>query len=368
MPSVRHFQVKSLSIKNLITGSLFASLILTITTLLTLPLAAQNLPGQLPGGNHNPGRAQPNKAPRTQGPGKKVDIPIPNQTQLLTKDKFNLAVTYYPPPTNEEEPDAGKSVVPFIVVHNWKESREQTNQFAKFLQLQGNAVIIPDLRGHGVSTTIEGRDKPVTYDKLSRDQRAMVIDDLETCKKFLVKRNNDGEVNIDLLNVVAVGDMAPVATQWVLNDWTLFPPKNTSGIKQAQDVKGLVLIAPKKKFGAYSLSKILKHPLFTSGTGNEMPIMLVWGEDDKVAGRDAKSIYTALEKGRPELPEFNSSEERLAAKTLFEAKIEKSEANASQLIGRENVKGLWKYIANTMTAKAKLKIDERPWINRASDK
>lgn len=297
-------------------------------------------------------------------PGKKPKLitPEPENVVLETKDRFSLASTYYAPAYIEGEEENGKSAIPFMVMHDWGASREQTFRFALFLQKKGHAVIIPDLRGHGASTSRIGLDKAITYDKMKKTDRSLVILDFEACKKFLVKRNNAGECNIDLLNLVVVGEMSSVAAKWAIDDWTLYPVRGADGVKQAQDVKGIVFIAPRKKFGSFALSKLLKHQLLSSRNG--IPLMLVWGELDEVAGKDASSVHKLLEKARPEPDESTPKEELLAARSLFKASIKNSELTGNELISRESVKGLWAYMANTMSAKTRLGESRYPWVNR----
>ena len=324
----------------------------------------QNLPGVPPRATNKPAQARQARPVQQE----KVTIPEPEEVRLQTKDGFILVGTWYAPPTQEDKKasNTGKETVPYIVLHDWESSRRQTFQFAKFVQARGNGVLIPDLRGHGKSTQVEGSDKPQTFDKLAKSQRVMLMEDIESCKRFIVQRNNSGEVNVDLLTLVAVGRMAPVATRWALNDWTMFPARSPSGIKQAQDVKGLVLVSPRKKFGQFSMAQTIRHPLFTGKSGREMPMLLVWGSEDKNCNKDAKSIFSTLEKGRPDISQLETKEEQMAAKTLYSAKIEGSSLDANGLIANKNsVRNLWSYIESTMTQKAKKDIDQRKWQDRS---
>lgn len=304
------------------------------------------------------------KAPQGKGKPGKIEIPKPDHVTLTTTDNVQLACTYYAPPIDPENRETGKSAVPYLLIHDWEGSRENTYQLALFLQSKGHAAMIFDLRGHGASTRVEGRDSSVDYDKFNRQEMNSVILDIECCKKFLVQKNNAGELNIDLLTVLAIGEMAPVAAQWVVNDWYQFPAFNAEGIKQGQDVKMLILVAPRKKFSNYSLTTILKHALFIGGAQRPLPVMLVWSEDDDDGGKDAKSIYTALDKVRGEENLQGTKEERLAAATLFKADIERSELTGTQLISDQRITGLWEYIASTSADKIKLQLEERPWASR----
>lgn len=329
-------------------------------------LSGQNLPGTANPRKQLARPAQQKKTPAQE----KVTIPDAVNVVVETKDGFTLNCSWLAAPFDEKADDSsGKSVVPYLILHDWESSRRQTFAFGRFVQSRGNAVLIPDLRGHGTSTTVAGQKKPVTFDRLGKAQRVNITQDIEACKRFLIQKNNAGDINVDLLVVVAVGKMVPPAVQWSLNDWTAFPARSPStGVKQGQDVKGLVLVSPKKKFGTFSLSQTLRHTMFTGNSGNEMPIMMVWATEDKACAKDAKSMFNTLEKGRPDISELPRNEQAVA-KTLFSAKIDRSSLDANGLIANPNgVKGLWQYIESKMTEKVKQDIDRRQWEDRSRKK
>ncbi len=120
-------------------------------------------------------------------------------------------------------------------------------------------MIVPDLRGHGGSTTLKRPNQNANVKLksprmgLSRpDGRPVSVNivmdymvrfDMETAKGFLTQKNNNdpGEVNIELLCVVAFQESAVVAANWAAQDWSWqqFP-----ALKQGQDVKAIALISP----------------------------------------------------------------------------------------------------------------------------
>ena len=79
--------------------------------------------------------------------------PQPEDITLTTEDGVKLAVTYY-------AGTKGKDSIPVILLHGYGflESRKDYAGLAPYLQDElGCAVIVPDLRGHGDSTSRQGR-------------------------------------------------------------------------------------------------------------------------------------------------------------------------------------------------------------------
>ena len=128
--------------------------------------------------------------------------PAPEEVTLETKDKVQLACTYYAPSkppqpaseakedpnaeaTAEEDPIDGKRVIPYIILHDWESSRKDTAALAEFLSAQGNAVIIPDLRGHGDSTTVAGYDKEINAADFNSTKINAVMEDIERCLSLI---------------------------------------------------------------------------------------------------------------------------------------------------------------------------------------
>ena len=68
---------------------------------------------------------------------------------LQTSDGLELTLTYY-------RGTKGKQTIPVVLLHGWKQSRNDYKDLAPALQAQGYAVIVPDLRGHGESTHLKG--------------------------------------------------------------------------------------------------------------------------------------------------------------------------------------------------------------------
>ena len=178
-----------------------------------------------------------------------VMIPEPETVQLQTKDGVTLSCTYY----------AGidkKHTIPIIIVHDYAGRGSQVHPLASLLQHTqvdgcGFAVIVPDMRGHGESTQLLN-GKTLKHDKLKPAHFAAMVEDLDTAKRFLLAKNNEGELNIEQLTVIGVGEMGSAVAWYFTNyDWSFAPLIGVG--KQGQDVRAVALIAPKMTFKGLTL-------------------------------------------------------------------------------------------------------------------
>ena len=321
------------------------------------------------------GQAAPAKSTPDTATDDKEKLNAPETVTLETRDKVELVCTYYPPaaikapadPTAKEgeaDPDTntevvpvdGKRITPYIILHDWKSSRADTQALAKFLSSQGNAVITPDLRGHGESIRVVGVDDPIDVADFKLNEIGATLEDIETCKRFLVQKNNAGELNIDMLAVIAIGKTVPMATQWVVQDWTKFAPYS-KGIKQAQDVKFLIMIAPERKLGPYSMNRSSGSPIFAGP--NALPTIVSWSNASASAS-DSQSIYNRLDKKRPE-----PKDETGRDKTLFLAPLGGPARTGVQIASDESLIKLWQYFDKTISGKMNENLDKLPWQDRS---
>jgi len=231
----------------------------------------------------------------------KKELPDPYDiagNDLLTPDGVALRATFYPSAK-------GKNAVPVILLHPWKGSRKDFATLALTLWQAGHAVLVPDLRGHGQSTTQAGRE--LSASRIGpADIALMVQNDMETLKNFLVKKNNAEELNIEKLCVVGAEMGATVAANWTVLDWS-WP--QYPGVKQGQHVKAVVLLSPERNFRGVGMEEFLRNPLLNQFVS----IYILFGNaDPKVASR-TELIYNTLAKLHPEPPEDQSEQE----KTLF---------------------------------------------------
>lgn len=234
---------------------------------------------------------------------------------LTTPDGVELHATFWPGPK-------GKESVPVVLLHSYKGNRSEFKELGPMLQAAGCAVLAPDLRGHGGSVNSRGGKLDAT--KFRRDQfAAMVTQDMETLKAFLMTKNNAGELNIDKLCVVGSELGAGVAVNWAAVDWSW--PTLTTG-KQGQDVKALVLISPDLTLkGQMPIKDALMHRAVRS----TLSVLILVGKRDSKAERAAESIYNFF---KPNHRDFEG-EERAAKQDLFFGRLD-TNLQGSKMLGK----------------------------------
>ncbi len=241
------------------------------------------------------------------GDGEKQKIPKPEDLTLQTGNGLKLAITYYPS-------FKGKQAIPIVLLHDWKESRNEFKDLAPALQALGHAVIAPDLRGHGESTRYEGARRGERLDAARMSPRhfgRMITQDMKAVKDFLWDRNNRGELNIDKLCVVGAGMGASVALNFAWYDAIGY---NYGGVyygplKLGRFVKALVLISPKWSFPGLPLRRATANPAVQS----DIAMLILAGKRDSKAMGEAKRIYGVFERFHPE----PNGDDKLDKQTLF---------------------------------------------------
>ena len=220
---------------------------------------------------------------------KKDEIPEVEVVEITAKDGVQLRCLFY-------AGTKGKESIPVIMLHDWDNNRNQFADYAKQLQKsKGFAVIVPDLRGHGESTFTESGDQ-LDREKWKPSEIATIVADIEACKKFLVGKNNKGELNIDLLSVVAEGVTCYHACQWAVADWQY---GYFGGVKQGSDVKSLALLGPQKSYRGLNLTQVAKNELFTGPADSALSMMIMGNSDNGDRSvNESKSIYKNIERIR----------------------------------------------------------------------
>lgn len=237
--------------------------------------------------------------------------PEPQEVTLHTKDGIALGATFYPAGEGERD-----EIVPLVLLHDYQESRAVFDDLARRLQAAGadarggrapRAILTVDLRGHGESKTARtrggGEIELEPKDLGQADFEAMVLSDMEAVRKFLVAKNNAGQLNLNQLGLIGAGMGANVALLWAANDWSVAPLPR---VKQGQDVKALVLISPIWSFRGLPLVRAVKHPAIQ----RELSVFIAFGEDDRKSDKDAKTIHKNLERFHPEPPRDQIAERK----------------------------------------------------------
>ncbi len=281
--------------------------------------------------------------------------PEPKEESLTTKDGVRLGVTYF-------ASNMGREAVPIVFLHQHKESRMVFNALARALQsptdprLDSHAVVTVDLRGHGTSTTVQYPGGEVhTIDSASlrpNDYSDMVEFDMEAVRKFLVEKNDVGELNLNKLCLIGTGMGANVAITWAAVDWDAPPLARR---KQGQDVKALVMISPIWKQPGIPLVNALRQP-DVQGT---ISVMLAYGSQETRATRDAKTIHKIFARFHPEPPIDQVRE----LKDLFEYSLPTTLQGSALLLDPR-----FQMLANLDNfIKARLTDKKYPWIGRKID-
>ena len=285
---------------------------------------------------------------------KKKEIENPETVVLVTKDNVELRAEWFP-----GKPD--KTTVPVILIHDWAGNRKDLYALADFLHREkGFSVIVPDLRGHGQSISRKNSDQEIKAKDFRKNDFIGILEDIEACKRFLVAKNNLGEVNIDLLVIGVVGKMSPFAVDYTLRDWQ-WPP--LAGVKQGQDVKAVVMISPEKRFKSASITPAFRIPLISGKNAEPIPMFLTWGKGHSLTSREGQSIYSTLIGSRREDAAAIPDDEKWKQLTVI-----KREYN-SKSSGRDLVKEKSKLISGDIGLFIEKKVadrkDEFRWQDRS---
>ena len=213
----------------------------------------------------------------------------PEAVTLTTKDDLQLKVTYY-------GGTKGKLTVPVVILHDFKSNRNAFVEMAKILQARGFAVLVPDLRGHGLSTRfVDATGMGIEAAKMRRDDFGDIIEfDMEAIRKFLVTKNDEGELNLNSLCLVGSEMGAVMAVNWTAKDWGV-PPLATG--KQGQDVKALVLVSPDWSFKGVPIRNALGQPVFQS---NAISLLILMGQENAKAKKNADRLFSSLRRWHPD--------------------------------------------------------------------
>jgi alpha-beta hydrolase superfamily lysophospholipase len=283
--------------------------------------------------------AQAPAAPAPAAPGSaSAKVADPEIVSMRTKDGVNLIATYM-------ASNKGKDAVAVILLHMFKGNRHDVEALGKFLQSKGHAVIMPDLRGHGDSTSVEGFNRKLDAATMPATQfPLMVTHDLEAVKKFLVEQNNASRLNIERLCVVGAEMSVPIAVNWSVMDWAWPVLPN---LKQGQDVKALVLLSPVLTYKTVNCAQAFTNS--QSPVRDKISLFLVAGAEDVASAKEAGRLHDQLERFRPK-------PEKVEDKTVFLENTLKTKLVGTKLLGEATL-GVEQYIAQFI----ELRLATQPW-------
>lgn len=231
--------------------------------------------------------AQPKAAPaKAVGRAEKSDepeIPEPEELTLETDDGVTLKCQYYPGTLKDK-------AIPVIMLHGWEGNRSEVHSLAMLVQSRGHAVLAPDMRGHGASKKIrtpDGKTRNLEPSSMQAKDVAGMERDLETIKRFLLARNNEKKLNIEMLTIVASDVMCITAMNWSMRDWAV---SRVPGFKQGQDVKGLILLSPVQTFKGATMQTALRN----LASVPDISFLVVAGKQDSRSYSDWRRIEGTL--------------------------------------------------------------------------
>ena len=251
-------------------------------------------------------------------------LPAVENLTLETKDGVFLSAKFFPG-------TKGKEAVPIIMLHSMMNTAAKGAVYSRLAQdiqkFMGHAVIVPDLRGHGDSTKrrnpADVNDRlTIDRDTFTKDEFASVGADIEACKKYLMTKNNKGELNIEKLCVIASDISAIVAINWAVYDWS--QPSNIL-IKNGQDVKALILLTPMQSHRGLSAQQGRENNVIK----RQLSILILAGQKGTKYYADSKRIHNQLVRFHPD--KFENEMDERNNKKLFEYGLPTSSQGSSML-------------------------------------
>ncbi|MGI9474279.1 MAG: alpha/beta hydrolase [Rubripirellula sp.] len=279
----------------------------------------------------------------TTAMGQKDDPKLkPRPVTLKTKDGLDLNAYYFPS-------DKGKEARTVLLVHEWQGQSSPYVKLVIALRDAGCAVLAVDYRGHGKSkhyTNARGEKDQFNIAQMSkRDVENIIAFDLEKAKGFLKKENNEGNLNLNALVVVGVGEGCVMAARWAQRDWS-FP--SVGRMKQGQDVKAMVFISPEKQIKGTGID-----PTLTNQALLQLPIMIVAGSDSPEAS-EAKRIGKRIESMKKRMGRGQASG--------FDLKLLDTALSGPSLVNDFSV--VIPAITNFVKSEVVISDEVNPWIER----
>jgi pimeloyl-ACP methyl ester carboxylesterase len=293
--------------------------------------------------------AEPSAWGQAKGVKKKDEVKVaePEPLSLETKDGVQLKATYY-------AGSLGKKAVPVLMIHGWKGQQDEYGGIAEgLLQRAGHAVLTVDLRGHGSSTRQKMRDGEIKEIELDRmrpaDIKNMVLD-LEACKKFLVEKNNAGELNVAALCLVAAEFGCVIALQWAVMDWSV---QNLPAYRQGKDVQAIALLSPVESFKGVTAREAITSPVLR---GKTISKMIAVGAGDNKAHSEARRLHTTWDR-------FHGKQAEEEDKQDLFFHTEDTKLQGTQLLDMRAF-NIWRDLAKFISRRLVAQMDNYPWEER----
>jgi alpha-beta hydrolase superfamily lysophospholipase len=245
-----------------------------------------------PGGLRVPVGAPPKKV------GRRVDA-VANATnadpttaivkfQLGTDNGDFLAASYYP----TSRLDAATAPVVLLVHDKGRSSQdfEEPNKnlegksLAEKLRQEGYAVLLLDLRGHGLNP------RP-TKELTAKDWQVMTAD-LHAAYLFLLDRHNRRELNLAKFGVLGLGAGANLLAHWAAEPDAAVAAAPPNSDPRPTDLAAMVLVSPLAEASGMKLDVDL--PLFAY----RLPVILEAGENEPASSAAAKAVQKVVERNR----------------------------------------------------------------------
>jgi len=249
-------------------------------------------------------------APATTQRPTNAKLAQPEDVTLETKDGMAIKATFYPGGEKEKKE---KNTIPIIMLHGLGGQGGDYHALATHLQTLGHASLVPDLRGHGrskVQKRLDGSTITLEAEKINRVGLEDMWQDVAACKKFLMEKNNAGELNIEELCIIGAEFGCILAVRYAAYDWSL---PDLPAYKQGKDVKALVLLSPPPS-GVKGVT--MREALGVPPVQSMISIMFVAGTKDSKSANEAKKIYGSLQSHHPKVPD-DDSKKRLEGQELF---------------------------------------------------
>ena len=273
---------------------------------------------------------------------------------LTTKDEVRLKVRFY-------SGAAEKTTVPIILMHRYKGQGSELYALADHLRSEAggeHAVIVPDLRGHGQSVEMvtpgDNRARKLDPSRFRRPELSRIITmDLEAVKKFLIDKNNAGELNIEMLTVIAMEQGAVLAMNWIAQDWS-WPM--VGGFKQGQDVKAFVLVSPHQSFKGINIQDGFSQPNVRS----QLSALFMCGGKEPRTASTTRRLYNIIK--RHHADRFEDDEDKRLRKDHFLLSLDTS-LQGTKLINQADLKAA-KHVSTFLNLRLVEHRDQFPWAVR----